>query len=98
MITLLVGCAGTKQIVDNTTVTPNEVAETIVQPDLILPTPLDLSPYHVPKDSYRRFDKDGVTYIGVKEEDMMKQNSLLLVLKNRIYELQEIIKTYNESN
>lgn len=98
MVVLLVGCATSKEFVDNTTIPPEEVAQVIVQPDLKLPAPLDLEPYNVPVDSYRKFDSNGITYIGVREEDMMKQNGLLLVLKNRIYELQEIINTYNNSN
>lgn len=65
-------------------VTPKEVAECKVDYELLLPAPLDLSQYKL----------DSTT--PYTDADKQKVQELILVLKNRIYELQEIIKDANK--
>ena len=100
-LVLMTGCATSRAITCKdavSSVPASEIAKVYTTKDLELPPALDLEPYKVEPTAYKQFKSDDVLYIGVPETDMMKQNGMLLVLKNRIYELQEIIKTYNSSN
>ena len=61
-----------------------------------LPEPINLSPYQVDVTKFDTYVKDNTYYIGIPEMEMIKQGEMLLLLKNRIYELQEIIIDYNK--
>lgn len=92
------GCSVLESKPDNTILTPSESASVYIKPKLELPEPLDLSAYKVDTNGYKQFTDNGVLYIGIPEMDMLRQTNLLLLLKNRIYELQERINTYNNLN
>lgn len=94
----IVGCSSIPTtIVQKETLTPKEVAKCMVPALGELPPPLDLSEYKVARGSYILYN-NGKTYIGIPEAELTDQQLMLLQLKNRIYELQQIIIDTNELN
>lgn len=71
--------------------TTDEVAKIKIKPKLELPSELDLDRYKLDSEKVVQYNKDGKVYIAIPEEDMLNQQEFLLVLKNRILELQRII-------
>lgn len=68
--------------------TVDEVAKVKIKPNLDLPPELDLDAYKLDETKVKQYEEDGKVYIAIPEEDMLKQQEFLLVLKNRIKELQ----------
>lgn len=85
----LVGCASTpKSSKDPSTtiITPKEIAECNVKVDTKLPDSLDLT-----ENKLEKIETDG-DKVTLSRTEFLSIQHLLLKLKNRIYELQEIVK------
>ena len=71
--------------------TPEEVAKIQIKPNLELPSELDLDRFKLDENKIKQYNENGKVYVAIPEEDMLNQQEFLLVLKNRISELQRII-------
>lgn len=97
---MLVGCSmfSTKpNLPPKETLTAEETALCLIPSKAELPPPLDLTEYKVANGTYILYN-DGKPYIGIPETELNRQHSLILLLKNRIYELQQIIIDTNKLN
>lgn len=92
LLLLLTSCSTIKTIdkVDQLA-TPAEVAQIKIKPNLDLPPPLDLNAYKIDETKVKQYKDGEQIYIALPEQDMEKQNELLLILKTRLLELQRII-------
>lgn len=71
--------------------TTEEVAKIQIKPKLDLPPELDLDKYKLDESQIRQYEENGKVYVAIPEDAMFNQQEFLLVLKNRILELQRII-------
>jgi hypothetical protein len=92
LLLLLTSCTTIESITKSEQLaTTDEVAKIRVKPNLDLPVELDLDKYKLDETKVKQYNENGKVYIGIPEEDMLNQQEFLLVLKNRIKELQRII-------
>jgi hypothetical protein len=92
LLLLLTSCTTIESITKSEQLaTTDEVAKIRVKLNLDLPVELDLDKYKLDETKVKQYNENGKVYIGIPEEDMLNQQEFLLVLKNRIKELQRII-------
>ena len=89
LLVLLASCASNKVITKTEQLaTVDEVAKIKIKQKIDLPAELDLDKYKIDESKIRQYEENGKVYIAIPEEDMLNQQEFLLVLRNRIIELQ----------